>query len=43
MDYPSYINVLRERTKIPKVVTTKNGEDRLVILPNEEDIDINTN
>ena len=35
MYLPSYMNVLRKRTEIPRVVTV-NGEDRLIILPGED-------
>jgi predicted TIM-barrel fold metal-dependent hydrolase len=36
MYLPSYMEVLRKRTEIPRVLTI-NGEDRLVILPGEDD------
>ena len=36
MYLPSYMKVLRKRTEIPRVVTVS-GEDRLIILPGEEE------
>ncbi|CAD7940940.1 unnamed protein product [Amoebophrya sp. A120] len=36
MYYPAYMEVLRQRTAIPKVVRNAKNEERLVILPNEE-------
>jgi predicted TIM-barrel fold metal-dependent hydrolase len=36
MYLPSYMNVLRKRTEIPRVITSPSGEDRLVILPGED-------
>ena len=36
MYLPSYMEVLKKRTEIPRVVTVE-GQDRLVILPGEDD------
>ena len=36
MYLPSYMDVLKKRTEIPRVVTVE-GQDRLVILPGEDD------
>jgi len=35
MYYPKYMNLLRKRINIPKIIKTHNNEERLVILPNE--------
>ena len=38
MYYPKYMNLLRKRTNIPKIIKTHDNEERLVILPNENNI-----
>ena len=38
MYYPKYMNLLRKRTNIPKIIKTYDNEERLVILPNENNI-----